>query len=65
MAKKRTATGRKMSVEHKAVLARGRQQGRAVREYLTALNEVKKPGRKLDSDSLQPADRRDSGTDRR
>ena len=52
MAKKKDTTGRKMSAEHKAALAKGREQGRAVREYLAALNEEKKPGRKLDAATL-------------
>ena len=50
MAKKKTT--KRMSDEHKAALAKGREQGRAVREYLAALNEEKKPGRKLDPDTL-------------
>jgi hypothetical protein len=52
MAKKKATTDRKMSAEHKAALAKGREQGRAVREYLAALNEEKKPGRRLDADTL-------------
>ena len=52
MAKKKDTTSRKMSAEHKAALAKGREQGRAVREYLAALNEKKKPGRRLDADTL-------------
>ena len=50
MAKKKTT--KRMSDEHKAALAKGREQGRAVREYLAALNEEKKPGRKVDADTL-------------
>ena len=50
-AKKASGT-RKMSAEHKAALARGREQGRIVREYLAALDREKKPGRKLDADTL-------------
>ena len=42
-----------MTEEHKAALAKGREQGRVVREYLAALNEEKKPGRKLDPETLQ------------
>ena len=53
MAKKKATAGKKMTAEHKAALARGREQGRAVRDYLAALNEEKKPGRKLDADTLQ------------
>ena len=52
MAKKKATAGKKMTAEHKAALARGREQGRAVRDYLAALNEEKKPGRKLDADTL-------------
>ena len=53
MAKAKKATaGKKMTAEHKAALAKGREQGRVVREYLAALNEEKKPGRKLDADTL-------------
>lgn len=44
---------RKMSNEHKAALAKGRQQGRAVRRYLEALNEGGKPGRRLDEPTLK------------
>jgi hypothetical protein len=49
--KKKTRT---MSDEHKAALAEGRSQGRAVRRYLEAL-EANKPkrGRKRTSDSIQ------------
>ena len=43
---------KKMSDEHKAALAKGREQGRAVRDYLAALNEEKKPGRKVDPETL-------------
>ena len=50
-AKKASGT-RKMSAEHKAALARGREQGRIVRDYLAALSQEKKPGRKLDADTL-------------
>ena len=50
MAKKRTT--KKMSDEHKAALAKGREQGRAVREYLAALSEEKKPGRRVDPETL-------------
>ena len=43
-----------MSTEHKAALAEGREQGRAVRRYLEAL-EANKPrrGRKRSPDSLK------------
>ena len=50
---KKTAASRKMTAEHKEALARGREQGRVVRDYLAALNEQKKPGRKLDPDTLK------------
>lgn len=44
---------RQMSDEHKAALARGRAQGKAVREYLAALDSERKPGRRLDSDTIK------------
>jgi hypothetical protein len=44
---------RKMSDDHKAALAKGRAQGRAVREYLAALEQERKPGRKLDRASIE------------
>lgn len=44
---------RKMSAEHKAALAKGRTQGRAVRDYLAALEQERKPGRKLDKPSIE------------
>jgi hypothetical protein len=44
---------RKMSDDHKAALAKGRAQGRAVREYLAALEQERKPGRKLDRTSIE------------
>ncbi len=53
MAKKNTTTTKKMTAEHKAALAKGREQGRVVREYLAALAEEKKPGRKLDPETVQ------------
>ena len=52
-AAKKTTGSKKMSADHKAALAKGREQGRAVREYLDALNQEKKPGRKLDPDTLK------------
>lgn len=52
VAKKSTAS-KKMTAEHKAALAKGREQGRAVREYLVTLSQEKKPGRKLDPETLQ------------
>jgi uncharacterized protein YicC (UPF0701 family) len=43
-----------MSAEHKAALAEGRNQGRAVRKYLEALEAYKpKRGRKRTPDSIQ------------
>ena len=53
MVKKKATASKKMTEEHKAALAKGREQGRIIREYLAALNEEKKPGRKLDPDTLQ------------
>ena len=53
MAKKKAPAGKKMTAQHKAALAKGREQGRVVREYLAALNEERKPGRKLDEDTLK------------
>lgn len=44
---------RQMSDEHKAALAKGRTQGRAVREYLAALEQERKPGRKLDRQTAE------------
>ena len=44
---------RKMSPEHKAALAKGRAQGRTVRDYLAALEQEKKPGRKLDRPTIE------------
>lgn len=37
-----------MSDEHKAALAEGRAQGKAVRDYLTAIEQERKPGRRRD-----------------
>lgn len=52
MATKRARTA--MSDEHKAALAEGRNQGRAVRRYLEALEAHKpKRGRKRTSESMQ------------
>ena len=50
MARKKAT--KEMSDEHKAALARGREQGRAVRDYLAALNEEKKPGRRVAPETL-------------
>lgn len=41
-----------MTDDHKAALAEGRVQGRAIREYLAALETDRKPGRKLDKDTI-------------
>jgi hypothetical protein len=47
-AKKATKkTARSMSENHKKALARGREQGRIVREYLAALSAPSKPGRRV------------------
>lgn len=42
-----------MSPEHKAALAKGRAQGRAVRDYLGALEQERKPGRKRDASTIE------------
>jgi hypothetical protein len=42
-----------MSEEHKAALAEGRAQGRAVRDYLAALETDRKPGRKVDAGAVE------------
>jgi hypothetical protein len=48
------ATKRAMSDDHKAALAEGRRQGRAVREYLQALEQHRpKRGRKRTVESIQ------------
>lgn len=44
---------RGMSDEHKAALAKGRAQGRAVRDYLAVLDRERKPGRKVDRGTLE------------
>jgi uncharacterized protein YicC (UPF0701 family) len=52
MAAKKTTKG--MSAEHKAALAEGRAQGRAIREYLEALEAHRpKRGRKRTADSIK------------
>ena len=43
---------RKMSDDHKAALAKGRTQGRAVRDYLAALEQDRKPGRRMDASTV-------------
>jgi hypothetical protein len=42
-----------MSQEHKEALAKGRAQGRAVREYLKVLDRERKPGRRVDRSTLE------------
>ena len=43
-----------MSVEHKAALAKGREEGRAVRRYLVALEEQRpRRGRKRTPESVK------------
>ena len=49
---RRKKADQKMSDEHKAALAKGREQGRAVREYLAGLSEEKKSGRRVDPETL-------------
>jgi hypothetical protein len=44
---------KKMSDEHKRALAKGREQARAVRDYLEALERDSKPGRRLSKDELE------------
>lgn len=44
---------RQMSDEHKAALAKGRAQGKAVRDYLSALEQERRPGRKLDQSTIE------------
>ncbi|HET7489303.1 MAG TPA: hypothetical protein VFJ85_15335 [Acidimicrobiales bacterium] len=53
-AAKKTAPRRAMSAEHKAALATGRDQGRAVRRYLEALEQHRpRRGRKRTRDSVE------------
>lgn len=44
---------RKMSDDHKDALAKGRVQGKIVRDYLEALEQGRKPGRKLDKETIE------------
>jgi hypothetical protein len=54
MATKSKRSKSSMSAEHKAALALGREQGRAVRQYLEALEQHKpKRGRKRTPDSIK------------
>ncbi len=53
-AKKAAAVRRSMSDEHEAALAEGREQGRAVRRYLEALDQYRpKRGRKRTRQSVE------------
>ena len=48
------ATAKKgMTEEHKAALAKGRAEGKAVRDYLEALAQEKQAGRRQDPETLQ------------
>ncbi|TVR37787.1 MAG: hypothetical protein EA388_00885 [Nitriliruptor sp.] len=42
-----------MSKEHKEALAKGREQGKAVRDYLSALESERKPGRQVDRGTVE------------
>jgi hypothetical protein len=42
-----------MSKEHKEALAKGREQGKAVRDYLAALESERKPGRRVDRGTVE------------
>lgn len=42
-----------MSEQHKDALARGRVQGRVVRDYLTALEAGRRPGRRVDRAAIE------------
>lgn len=42
-----------MSDEHKAALAEGRRQGRAVRDYLAVIDQDRRRGPRLTADQLQ------------
>jgi hypothetical protein len=44
---------RKMSDEHKAALAKGRAQGKAVRDYLAAIEQERRPGRRQSRSSIE------------
>lgn len=42
-----------MTDEHKAALAKGRSQAKAVRDYLEALEKASRPGRRLSRDEIE------------
>jgi hypothetical protein len=44
---------RKMSDEHKAALAKGRAQGKAVRDYLAAIEQERRPGRRQNRSTIE------------
>jgi hypothetical protein len=44
---------KQMSEEHKAALAKGRAQAKAVRDYLDALEQESRPGRRLSKEELE------------
>ena len=50
--KEKKQANRRKADEHKASLTKGCKRGRAVREYLAALNEEKRPGRKVEPETL-------------
>ena len=44
---------KQMTDDHKAALAKGRTQGKAVRDYLAALEQERKPGRRTDRPAVE------------
>jgi hypothetical protein len=63
-ATKKSAAKRSMSDDHKHALAEGRTQGKAVRDYLSALHTQKRsPGRKPSMTPEQLQERIDAETD--
>ncbi len=50
---KELGVAKKMTDEHKAALAKGRAQGKAVRDYLAALEQERRPGRRVDRETLE------------
>ena len=44
---------KQMTDEHKAALAKGRAQGKAVRDYLAALEQERRPGRRVDRETIE------------